>query len=336
MRPLIAQATTTTTEPTIEVVEPRRPLTDFLVDVFDLDPDGSSARLMESIVEPVFQVIVIVLITWASVRLVLWIGNRAIERARGRSLPRERGRSAEAADRRRQRLDALEAVLASVVRVTAWSIALLYLLTVTFGINVAPLIAGAGIVGLAIGFGAQDLIKDFVSGAFMLLEDQYGVGDIIDVGDATGKVEKVTLRTTRLRDVTGTVWHFPNGEIRRVGNLSQEWSRALLDVGVAYGTDIDHASSVIQSVAEAMADEPEYRELFLDRPEVWGVEDMAADAVLIRLVIKTLPGEQWPILRELRGRLKRAFDEEGIEIPFPQRTVWMRDGDAADRTHEQS
>ena len=318
------------------MIEPRRPITDYLIDVLDLDPESSPARVMNSFVEPLFQVVIVVLITWASVRVVTWIGSRAIERARDRSGSTERGRDAEAADRRQQRLDALEAVLASVVRVIAWSIAILYILAATFGINVAPLIAGAGIVGLAIGFGAQDLIKDFVSGAFMLMEDQYGVGDIIDVGDATGTVEKVTLRTTRLRDVTGTVWHFPNGEIRRVGNLSQEWSRALLDIGVAYGTDIDHASAVIESVAEEMAAEPQYRELFLAEPEVWGVEDMAADAVLIRLVIKTLPGEQWPILRELRRRLKAAFDDVGIEIPFPQRTVWMRSDDPTDREPERS
>jgi small conductance mechanosensitive channel len=147
---------------------------------------------------------------------------------------------------------------------------------------------------------------------------------VIDVGDATGEVEKISLRTTRLRDVNGTVWHFPNGEIRRLGNLSQEWSRALLDIRIGYGSDIDQASNIIRSVAEEMSQESSYRRLFLAPPEVWGVEDMGSEAVVIRLVIKTLPGEQWAIGRELRRRIRLAFDTADIEVPFPQSTIWLR------------
>jgi small-conductance mechanosensitive channel len=230
--------------------------------------------------------------------------------------------------RRRQRLDALGAVTDSIISIVVWTAAFFTILGTTFGVNLGPFIAGAGILGVALGFGAQDLVKDFVSGVFMLAEDQFGVGDVVDVGEATGVVERVSLRTTRLRDVTGTLWHVPNGEIRRVGNMSQEWSRALLDIGVAYDTDIDHAIAVIREVAEGMAADAAFEDQFLDTPEVWGVEDLAADGILIRLVIKTVPGEQWKVARELRHRLKQAFDEAEIEIPFPQRTVWMRTDDA--------
>jgi small conductance mechanosensitive channel len=191
-------------------------------------------------------------------------------------------------------------------------------------VNLGPLIAGAGIAGVAIGFGAQSLVKDFLSGIFMLVEDQYGVGDIVDVGEATGTVEAVTLRTTRIRSVDGTVWHVPNGTIDRVGNMSQQWARALLDVDVAYGTDIDDAQRVIKAVADAVAEDPEWRHRILEPPEVWGIESMGPDAISIRLVVKTRPGDQFPVMRELRRRLSDTFLSEGIEMPFPQRSVWVR------------
>jgi moderate conductance mechanosensitive channel len=158
----------------------------------------------------------------------------------------------------------------------------------------------------------------------MLLEDQYGVGDIIDAGEAVGVVEGISLRTTRIRDVTGTLWHVPNGEITRIGNMSQEWARALLDIGVAYGTDIDAASEIILRVASAMAEDPDHAEEILEEPEVWGVQDLADDSVVIRLVVKTVPGRQWAVARALRRRIKMAFDAANVEIPFPQRTVWLR------------
>ena len=193
-----------------------------------------------------------------------------------------------------------------------------------FNINLGPLIAGAGIAGVALGFGAQNLVRDFLSGMFMLLEDQYGVGDVVDLGEATGIVESVSLRTTRLRAVDGTVWYVPNGEVRRVGNMSQHWSRALLDVPVAYDTDVDRASDVIKATADAMAADPEWSALILSDPEVWGLEQLGDSQMSIRLVVQTVPLEQWKVTRELRRRIKMSFDEAGIEIPFPQRTVWVR------------
>lgn len=193
-----------------------------------------------------------------------------------------------------------------------------------WGFNLAPLVAGAGIVGIALGFGAQTLVADFLSGVFMLLEDQYGVGDIVDLGEASGTVEDVQLRVTKLRAVDGVVWWVRNGEVIRVGNMSQNWSRAVVDVGVAYDSDIARVREVLGDVAEQLNADEEWTENLLETPEVWGVEDLSADAVTVRVVLKTLPGKQWVVARELRQRIHARLNEEGIEIPFPQRTVWVR------------
>lgn len=228
--------------------------------------------------------------------------------------------------RAEQRINALTSVLRSIATVVIFMIAIFMILG-EVGLNLAPLLAGAGIVGIALGFGAQSLVKDFLSGLFILVEDQFGVGDIVDLDQQTsGTVEAVSLRTTRLRAVDGTVWHVPNGDIRRVGNKSQHWSRALLDVEVAYDTDIDHAKAVIQRVADGLWEE---RDDILEAPEVWGVEQLGANAITIRLVVKTRPADQYAVSRELRQRLKEAFDAEGIEIPFPQQVVWQREPRAA-------
>jgi moderate conductance mechanosensitive channel len=227
-----------------------------------------------------------------------------------------------------QRAETIGALLGSIASFAIWGIAAIMVLG-ELGVELGPLLAGAGIVGVAVGFGAQNLVRDFLSGIFMLIEDQYGVGDVIDAGPAIGTVEGVSLRTTRLRDIEGNVWHIPNGFIDRVANKSQDWSRALLDVPVAYGTDTDKAAGVIQGVADALWRDEAWSRDILAEPEVWGVEAFGADALVIRLVVKTKPSSQWKVGRELRARIKRAFDAEGIEIPFPQRTVWHR-GEEAD------
>ena len=232
--------------------------------------------------------------------------------------------------RRSQRAEAIGTLLRSITSVTIWTVAGLMALA-ELGLNLGPLLAGAGVVGIALGFGAQTLVRDFLSGMFMLVEDQYGVGDVIDTGEATGTVEGISLRSTRLRSVDGVVWHVPNGEIRRIGNKSQQWSRALLDVPVPYSADIDDAVGVIQRTADEMYGDPEWSDRILCRPEVWGAERFDADSVAVRTVVTTKPLEQWPVSRQLRRRLKKAFDENGIEIPFPQRTVWMRH----DEEHEE-
>ncbi len=227
-------------------------------------------------------------------------------------------------ERAQQRTRTLGSVLRNTATIAIWVTAILIVLG-EFSISLAPLIAGAGVVGVALGFGAQTIVRDVLAGIFILFEDQYGVGDVVDLGEAIGTVEEVTLRVTRLRDVEGTVWYVPNGEIRRAGNLSQYWARALLDIGIAYDSDIELASTVIKRVADEVWRESLPGATVLEEPELWGVEQLGPDAVVIRLVIKTKPGEQWAVSRLIRQRLKTAFDEAGVEIPFPQRTVWLRE-----------
>jgi small-conductance mechanosensitive channel len=266
--------------------------------------------------------------------LVAWLFNRYVRRAIDgfvdRVVRRHEGEAITVGSARsEQRARTLGQVLRNGASIVIYTIAIVVALG-EFEINLGPLIASAGIVGVALGFGAQSLVKDFLSGIFMLIEDQYGVGDVIDVGEAAGVVEAVNLRTTELRDVYGTLWHVPNGEIRRVANKSQTWARTVLDIDVAYDTDIDHAMRVIKEVADGVWHEGFENATILEEPEVWGVEAFRADSVAIRLAVKVEPAEQWTTARIIRGRLKAAFDREGIQIPFPQRTVWMRtveDGD---------
>ena len=264
--------------------------------------------------------VVILLAAWVINRLV----RRTIRRLVG-AMGEERGLAALRAPtalartdelpslRRVQRAETVGALLASVASFGIWTLAGLMALG-TMGLNLGPLIAGAGIVGVALGFGSQNLVRDFISGIFMLLEDQYGVGDVVDAGPATGTVEGVGLRTTRLRDVDGTLWHIPNGEIRRVGNRSQGWARALVDVEVAYSTDLDAATQVIERVADDMWRDERWAHRILEEPELWGVEELGPDGVRVRLVAKTRPLEQWKVARELRARIKAAFDKAGVEV----------------------
>ena len=323
---LLAQETTTTTTPLRDPSAEQRPLTDFIIDLFDLEPGSLTAGVLGRIIEPLLQVVLIVVVAWLLSRLLRRMVRRIVGRmkSRGGLAPFGDTKGGYVSPRRSQRLDAIGTVLSSAVGFLVWAVALFTILGSTFGLNIGPLLAGAGILGVALGFGAQDLVKDVLSGLFMLAEDQYGVGDVVDAGEATGVVEGISLRTTRIRDVTGTLWHVPNGEIRRIGNMSQEWSRALLDVRVAYRSDVDAAAEVIKAVADEMAAEDAYASLFLAPPEIWGVESLDPDSLSIRLVVKTLPGEQWAISRELRRRIKMALDRADIEIPFPQRTIWLR------------
>ena len=301
--------------------------------VFERTEDRALAELADKALGATLTALAILLVAYFLNRLV----GRAIKRALRtlhsgtvqerigslrRRTPAALLETSETSLRAEQRINALTSVLRSVATGVIYTIAG-FLIVSEFGVNLAPLLAGAGIVGIALGFGAQSLVRDFLSGMFILVEDQFGVGDIVDLDQQTaGTVEAVSLRTTRLRSVDGTVWHVPNGDIRRVGNKSQHWSRALLDVEVAYDTDIEQAKAVIKRVADVLWQE---RNDILEEPEVWGVERLAASAIVIRLVVKTRPADQWNVSRELRQRLKEAFDADGIEIPFPQQVVWHRD-----------
>ncbi len=228
-------------------------------------------------------------------------------------------------ERRRQRAETLGSVLRSVASVTVGFVAGAMVLS-ELGLDLTPVVASAGIVGVAVGFGAQNLVKDFLTGMFMLLEDQYGVGDVIDAGPATGTVESVSLRTTRLRDVEGTVWHIRNGEIARIGNKSQGWARALLDVPLDLRTDVPVVRALALSVAQGLHDDEDFAGRILEAPEVWGLESIGADGLLLRIALKTAPLEQWAVERELRERLIKAFEDHGVAIGVPQRGVRTIDG----------
>ena len=216
--------------------------------------------------------------------------------------------------RAEQRTATLSDVLASVTRMLIMGVAILMVLG-QLGLNLAPLLAGAGIAGIAIGFGAQSLVKDFVSGFFIIVEDQFGVGDVVDLDGTKGTVEELTMRVTRVRSVDGTVWFVPNGELRRVGNTSMEWSRALLDVLVAYDNDIEVVADLIRDEASRFADDPDWDEHVLEPPEVWGVQTMGPEGVSVRLVVKTAPRQQDNVARELRSRISARLRREGVRGP---------------------
>lgn len=225
--------------------------------------------------------------------------------------------------RRNARATSIANVVGSTATVLIWTVATILVLG-ELGFDLGPFIAGAGIAGVALGFGAQSLVKDCIAGLFMLVEDQYGIGDVVDLGEAIGEVEEVTLRTTVLRGLDGTVWHVPNGEVQRVGNKSQLWSVALVDVDVAYDSDLDQIRELMLSTTRELCGSPKWKDDVLDDPTVLGVEALGADGITMRMIVKTTPGSQWALQRQLREALKGSFDAAGIEIPFPQRTLWMR------------
>ncbi|KQS59971.1 mechanosensitive ion channel protein MscS [Geodermatophilus sp. Leaf369] len=220
------------------------------------------------------------------------------------------------AARRTQRAEAVGSVLRSFASIVVFFIAIVLVLG-ELGINLAPIVASAGVVGVALGFGAQNLIKDFIAGIGIILEDQYGVGDVVDLGEASGTVEAVGLRITRLRDVNGVVWYARNGEVLRVGNKSQGYAQVVIDMPVAHDTDLERCKAVMQEVGDAVYAEPEWAEVLLGQPESLGVESIAAQGIVMRLQVRTTNADQWRVGRELRMRLQERFAVEGIKIPLP-------------------
>ena len=286
------------------------------------------AESAEWIVAKPLRIIAIVVFAIAVRRLVRRTIDRLCERAANGTVPgvltRGRPPGAEAAlvaERRKQRMATMASVLKSITTGVIYGIALLMALAeLTF--NIGPLIASAGIIGVALGFGAQSLVKDFLSGIFMILEDQYGVGDEIDLGTVKGIVEAVGLRVTRMRDVEGTVWYVRNGEILRVGNRSQGWARAVIDIEVAKDADIERVREQLVRAGRQLMAQPEYRELIMEAPAVWGVQALTVDTAVVRVVTKTLPGKQSRVARALRELIKRSMDAaDDPADPFPQHTV---------------
>ncbi|MDG9690658.1 mechanosensitive ion channel family protein [Streptomyces sp. DH17] len=217
------------------------------------------------------------------------------------------------AERRRQRSEAIGSVLRSVASFLILGTAALMVLG-TFQINLAPLLASAGVAGVAIGFGARNLVTDFLSGVFMILEDQYGVGDSIDAGVASGEVIEVGLRVTKLRGDNGEIWYVRNGEVKRIGNLSQGWSTAGVDVTVRSDEDLEKVRETIAAVGERMSKEEPWNEMLWGPIEVLGLDSVLLDSMVVRVSAKTMPGKSLTVERELRWRIKRAFDAAGIPI----------------------
>ncbi|MFG2953180.1 mechanosensitive ion channel family protein [Streptomyces sp. NPDC048291] len=235
--------------------------------------------------------------------------NRTAESAEGTTL----GGLLVNAERRRQRSQAIGSVLRSVASFVILGTAALTVLS-AFQINLAPLLASAGVAGVAIGFGARNLVTDFLSGVFMILEDQYGVGDSIDSGVASGEVVEVGLRVTKLRGANGEIWYVRNGEIKRIGNLSQGWATAGVDVTVRSNEDLDRVRATLDEVAEKMAKEEPWNEVLWGPIEVLGLDSVLIDSMVVRVSAKTMPGKALTVERELRWRIKRAFDAAHIRI----------------------
>ena len=230
-------------------------------------------------------------------------------------------------EERRQQLVTLIGILRWGAGVLIVGTALLMLLS-AFNINITPLLAGVGVAGLAVSLGAQTLIQDLIGGFLILVENQYTVGDVIQVGDVSGKVEQLTLRATCLRDTDGRLHIVPNGEVRVVSNLTKEWSRALVDVGVAYEEDLARVLHVLEATAEEFAHDPAFEPQLLEPPQVMGPISLGDWAITVRVMVKTQPGKQWGIARELQKRILAVCEQEDITLPYPRQEVWVRGGES--------
>ncbi len=289
--------------------------------VWDLSQSASAAKFVDAYlanpINVVLRIAFVVILAFLTRFLTHRLITRLTDRAAGMSAGRQRAPGTAAqilfSERRKQRAYALGSILRSISSAVIFGIAGIYILG-DLGLNLAPVLASAGVLGIAIGFGAQSLVRDFLSGIFMLVEDQYGVGDVIDAGVATGTVETVGLRVTRLRDINGVVWHVRNGAIDRIGNESQGWSRAVIDLPVEYSQDIPRVRELMKEAAAAMWAEPRWQPVIVEEPEVWGVQALSGNAVVMRLVAKTVPLKQWEVARELRERLKTVLDSHHVRL----------------------
>lgn len=221
---------------------------------------------------------------------------------------------------RKKREDTLIQIFSATLTVLVWILAVLMVLQ-EVGIAIGPLLAAAGVAGLAFGFGGQYLIRDLISGLFIIIENQYRIGDVVCFDSTCGLVEDITLRMTTLRDLDGTVHHIPHGTIEKVSNLSKSFSRVNLNIGVSYGADLEKVIGVVNTVGVDLATDEEWKDKIIKAPQFLRVDDFGESAVIIKILGETKPVEQWGVAGELRKRLKIAFDREGIEIPFPQRVI---------------
>lgn len=277
----------------------------------DLDPD----RLGVWATQTGLRIGVILLLAFLASRVVVAIIARAEQEIAAGGSPGD--------IERQKRAQTIGRTVSRFLSAIIWVAALLMVLR-ALDVDITPVLTGAGILGLAVGFGAQTLVKDVISGFFLITEDQVRVGDVAVVNGTSGAVEQINLRTTVLRDLEGTVHIFPNGEIRTLSNRSKDFAFYLLDVGIDYGDDVDKAFDLVRATAAELQQDPEFGPLVLEPIEVMGVQDFGASAVTLRFRIKTVPLSQWRVGRELRRRIKKAFDSNGIRIPVQQVEVKMR------------
>lgn len=267
------------------------------------------------------KILIVLLLSWLSFRVLLLLlrrVERAVERADTTTISLHE-----------QRVRTLSGLLRS-VGVGFIVVVALFMILRAIGLDIAPLLAGAGVIGLAVSFGAQSLVKDIISGLFILFENQFGMGDVVRIKDVSGRVEKMTLRIVVMRDVHGVVHIVPNGEITQVSNLTRAFSRAVLEIGVAYKEDVDRVIEVLRGIGRELEEDPDWKPLLVEPVEVPGIESFGDSAVNIRVMATTVPLKQWDVARELRLRIKRRFDAEGIEIPFPHRTLYWGEGEKSD------
>lgn len=259
------------------------------------------------------RIVVVLLLSYALIRFARILSQRVLARVTEKE---------ELGAEEKKRFDTLTRTLMSTLTIVISVMALIIVLG-QLGIQIGPLLAGAGVVGLAVGFGAQSLVKDVITGFFILLDNRINVGDVIQAAGVAGLVESMNLRITTLRDLEGKVHFIPNGEISVVSNLTREWSRCVLNIGVAYKEDTDHVCEVLKRVGSELREVEEYKDVILEPLEILGVDDFADSQVTLKVMFKTQPIKQWMVAREFRRRVKKAFDTEGIEIPFPHRTLYM-------------
>ena len=264
--------------------------------------------------------------------LVLFIikhfGNSIIDRIVRKAITSDKYASAKA---ERMREDTLISILSAFLKVTLWIFGSMLILA-QLGVNIGPLIAGASVAGIAIGFGAQAIVKDFVSGVFIILENQYRVGDVITLAGTTGTVEEITVRQTILRDVNGSKHFIPNGQIGVTTNLTMDYSNLILNMDISYDANIEQVKRVVDRVGKELSRDPQFNNIIIEPPKFLRVEEFGAHAVVIRISGKLKPGNQWQIAGEMRLRLKDAFDRNKIEIPYQQLVIHQKDTKEKNKT----
>ena len=276
------------------------------------------SNLLEWAIHQLPPIIILIVVTW----IVLRMNKVFIKRLKNGMLKRLHKKQQDTElQESEKRIETLLRILRSVLRVIILGIFIMILLK-KFSVDIGPILAGAGILGLAVGFGAQELVRDYIGGFFILLENQIRVGDFAIINGTGGMVENINLRTTTLRDLSGTTHTFQNGKVNTISNMSMDWSAITLDIGVAYKEDVDEVMKIMKQVGDDLKNDEKFKDVILEPLEIFGLNEFADSALVFKARMKTQPLQQWAVGREYRRRLKKAFDANGIEIPFPHTTVY--------------